>query len=145
MMSLLEKIESADANKHLLKSTVENLKNWVAADFLPEWTQASIAELFEKKVWDELNDRFYKSLAFGTGGIRGRTIGEIVTAAEQGTPSDKGTPEHAAVGSNVLNDFTIVRATIGLFRYVKNYYRRRKLASLFCYRARCPSFLPSLL
>ena len=32
----------------------------------------------------ELNDRFYKTLAFGTGGLRGRTIGKIVTKAERG-------------------------------------------------------------
>jgi phosphoglucomutase len=34
-----------------------------------------------------------------------------------------GSPEHAAVGSNVLNDFNLVRATIGLFRYVENYLK----------------------
>ncbi len=32
----------------------------------------------------ELNDRFYRTLSFGTGGLRGRTIGKIVTAAERG-------------------------------------------------------------
>jgi phosphoglucomutase len=34
-----------------------------------------------------------------------------------------GSPAHAAVGSNVLNDFNLVRATIGLFRYVENYLK----------------------
>lgn len=122
-MNLLEKIETAGADGHLLENTVKNLKNWAGADFLPGWTQASIAELIEKESWDELNDRFYKTMAFGTGGIRGRTMGRIITAAELGTPSKTGTPEHAAVGSNMLNDFTIIRATIGLFRYVENYLR----------------------
>ena len=132
-MSLLEKIETAGASGHLLKSTIANLKNWVDADFLPEWTQASIAELFEKEAWDELNDRFYRNMAFGTGGIRGRTIGRVVTTAELGTPSEMGTPEHAAVGSNMLNDFTIVRATIGLFRYVKNYLQAIGSYELPCF------------
>jgi len=120
-MSVIEKIEAAGANGSLLDSTVENLKVWASADFLPAWTGESIAELVEKGEWDELNDRFYQNLAFGTGGIRGRTIGRVSTSVETGTPSEQGTPAHAAVGSNVLNDFNLVRATIGLFRYVKKY------------------------
>ncbi|HAV14332.1 MAG TPA: phospho-sugar mutase [Opitutae bacterium] len=120
-MSVIEKIETAGAEGSLLPSTVENLKVWASADFLPAWTGESIAELVEKGEWDELNDRFYQNLAFGTGGIRGRTIGRVSTSVETGTLSEQGTPAHAAVGSNVLNDFNLVRATIGLFRYVKQY------------------------
>ena len=120
-MSLIEKIEAAGAANHLLPSTIENLKTWAGADFLPEWTRTSVAELIDKGEWDELDDRFYQNLAFGTGGIRGRTIGRKSTVAETGTLSEMGTPEHAATGSNMLNDFNIVRATVGLFRYVKNY------------------------
>ena len=120
-MSLIEKIESAEAAGSLLESTVTNLKNWTSADFLPEWVGASITELVEKEEWEELNDRFYQTMAFGTGGIRGRTIGKVIASAETGTPSAQGTPEHAAVGTNVLNDFNLVRATVGMFRYVKQY------------------------
>ncbi|MFQ3224049.1 MAG: phosphoglucomutase [Lentimonas sp.] len=120
-MSLIEKIEAAGASGSLLESTVVNLKKWASADFLPEWAGASITELVENGEWDELNDRFYQNLAFGTGGIRGRTIGRVAAAAETGTLSEIGSPEHAAVGSNVLNDFNLVRATIGLFRYVEKY------------------------
>ena len=120
-MSLIEKIESAEAAGSLLESTVTNLKNWASADFLPEWVGASISELVEKEEWEELNDRFYQTMAFGTGGIRGRTIGKVTASAETGTVSAQGTPEHAAVGTNVLNDFNLIRATIGMFRYVKQY------------------------
>ena len=120
-MSLIEKIESAEAAGSLLESTVTNLKNWTSADFLPEWVGASITELIEKEEWEELNDRFYQTMAFGTGGIRGRTIGKVTASAETGTPSAQGTPEHAAVGTNVLNDFNLIRATVGMFRYVKQY------------------------
>jgi len=122
-MSIIEKIEAAGAAGSLLGSTVVNLKQWASADFLPDWAGASILELVENSEWDELNDRFYQNLAFGTGGIRGRTIGRVPAAAETGTPSEKGSPEHAAVGSNVLNDFNLVRATIGLFRYTKQYLK----------------------
>ncbi|MEC8219078.1 MAG: phospho-sugar mutase, partial [Verrucomicrobiota bacterium] len=71
--------------------------------------------------WEELNDRFYQTMVFGTGGIRGRTIGKVTASAETGTLSAHGTPEHAAVGTNVLNDFNLIRATVGMFRYVKQY------------------------
>ena len=120
-MSLIEKIESAEAAGSLLGSTVTNLKNWTSADFLPEWVGASITELVEKEEWEELNDRFYQTMAFGTGGIRGRTIGKVIASAEKGTTSAQGMPEHAAVGTNVLNDFNLIRATVGMFRYVKQY------------------------
>ena len=120
-MSLIEKIESAEAAGSLLESTVTNLKNWTSADFLPEWVGASITELIEKEEWEELNDRFYQTMEFGTGGIRGRTIGKVAASAETGTLSAQGTPEHAAVGTNVLNDFNLIRATVGMFRYVKQY------------------------
>ena len=120
-MSLILKIESAEAAGTLLQGTATNLKNWASADFLPEWVGASITELVEKEEWEELNDRFYQTMAFGTGGIRGRTIGKVTASAETGTLSAQGTPEHAAVGTNVLNDFNLIRATVGMFRYVKQY------------------------
>ena len=122
-MSIIEKIEAAGAAGSLLESTVVNLKKWASADFLPDWAGASIVELVENGEWNELNDRFYQNLAFGTGGIRGRTIGNVPASAEAGTLSAIGSPEHAAVGSNVLNDFNLVRATIGLFRYVEQYLK----------------------
>lgn len=120
-MSLIEKIESAEATGALLQSTATNLKKWASADSLPEWVGASIKELIDKEEWEELNDRFYQTMVFGTGGIRGRTIGKVTASAETGTLSAQGTPEHAAVGTNVLNDFNLIRATVGMFRYVKQY------------------------
>jgi phosphoglucomutase len=122
-MSLIEKIESAGAAGSLLESTVVNLKIWASADFLPEWVGASIVELVDNEEWEELNDRFYQNMAFGTGGIRGRTIGKVSAQAETGTLSSTGTPEHAAVGTNVLNDFNLIRATVGMFRYVEKYLK----------------------
>jgi phosphoglucomutase len=77
--------------------------------------------LVEQGAWEELNDRFYRELAFGTGGMRGRTIGKVSTSIEQGLPNETGSPAYAAVGTNVLNDFNIVRATVGLYQYVSAY------------------------
>ena len=52
-MSLIEKINAAGSDGHLLENTVSNLKNWADVDFLPEWTQDSITELLEKEAWDD--------------------------------------------------------------------------------------------
>ena len=48
-----------------------------------ELNAMAISELAEADQWAELNDRFYKTLAFGTGGLRGRTIGKVLTKAER--------------------------------------------------------------
>ncbi len=119
---MIDKIKAAGSAGALLDSTVENLNTWLAAG-LPDWVAQSVGELVEQEAWEELNDRFYQYLAFGTGGMRGRTIGRVLTKTEEGTPGPQGTPTHAAAGSNVLNDFTLVRATVGLFRYVSSYLR----------------------
>lgn len=119
-MSFTEKISQAGVDGKLLPGAVENLTAWSQGG-LPEWAAQSIAELVERGEWAELNDRFYRYLEFGTGGMRGRTIGKVAAKAETGTLSAAGSPEHAGVGSNMLNDFTLIRATIGLFRYVEKY------------------------
>ncbi|HVU24836.1 MAG TPA: phospho-sugar mutase [Opitutus sp.] len=123
-MTTSEHIQSAVQRGELLASAAENLALFLNAP-LPAWAQASIAELVTPGAWAELNDRFYRFLEFGTGGMRGRTIGVITTPAEMGPPNAAGTPDHAAIGTNVLNDFTLIRATIGLFRYTAGYLRGR--------------------
>lgn len=67
----------------LLPSTLANLHRWLDAG-LPDWALQSLTELIAARAWDELNDRFYRDLEFGTGGMRGRTIGRVSTTAEQG-------------------------------------------------------------
>ncbi len=112
---------TAATEKKLLASSAENIDNWLSKNFLPEWAIDSLLELFNKQEYEELNDRFFKPLAFGTAGMRGRTIGKKSASAELGKLSDQGTPEHAAVGANNMNDFNVARATKGLFNYCKKY------------------------
>lgn len=121
-MTTTDAIKQAQQAGQLLPATAENLQAFLSAN-LPPWAGASIAQLVEQKAWGELNDRFYRYLEFGTGGMRGRTIGVVTVAAETGTPGPLGAPEHAAIGSNMLNDFTLIRAVIGLFRYTQKYLR----------------------
>ncbi len=54
-----------------------------------------VQTLLEREKWDELSDRFYTDLEFGTGGLRGVIGG----------------------GFNRMNPFVIARATTGLARY----------------------------
>ena len=119
-MTTLDRINAAAQAGQLLPGTAENIAAFLAAR-LPAWAEASIAELVAKQAWGELNDRFYRFLEFGTGGMRGRTAGVLPATAETGRINAASSPEHAAIGSNLLNDFTLIRAVIGLFRYTKKY------------------------
>ena len=80
---------------------------------------AAILELLKSCEWQEIDDRFFKTMAFGTGGLRGRTIGKIVTQAERGVGGPLDRPEHPCVGTASMNFFNLKRAMIGLVRYVK--------------------------
>lgn len=119
-MTTQDRIQAAAQAGSLLPSAAENLAAFLSAG-LPAWAGDSIDELVAKSAWGELNDRFFRFLEFGTGGMRGRTIGVIPAAAETGQPDASGAPAHAAIGSNLLNDYTLVRAVIGLFRYTQRY------------------------
>ena len=128
-MSAIDQIRTAEREKKLLRPAAENLKSWLEGKFLPQWAVDSLEELVASEAWEELNDRFYKNIQFGTGGMRGRTIGRVTTSVEKGAVSPLGTPAYPAVGVSTLNDFNIIRATIGLFRYCKNYLSEQQRSS----------------
>jgi phosphoglucomutase len=110
----------------LLASSAKNIEQLVARSSSPTYA-ASVEELVTQGAWEELNDRFFKTLAFGTGGLRGRTIGKIVTAAEQGEPQPLGRPERPCVGTNAMNYYNISRATQGLVAYLKEWFAKNQL------------------
>ncbi len=57
-----------------------------------------VEDLLAKEDWEDLNDRFYTELSFGTGGLRGVIGG----------------------GMNRMNPYTVAKATQGLAQYVVN-------------------------
>ncbi len=120
MSDLRETLEHAAQEDRLLASTVANILHLLSAGNNPVY-RASIGELVENKAWTELNDRFFKALTFGTGGLRGRTIGKIVTQAETGSQAGRICPEFPCVGTNAMNYYNLSRATQGLVQYVKEY------------------------
>lgn len=71
----------------------EKYQQWL--DFSDEDTKSELISITDEK---EIEDRFYKDLAFGTGGLRG-----IMGA-----------------GSNRMNRYTVGKATLGLARYLKS-------------------------
>lgn len=123
-MSLTEQIKNAFSSGNITEDTEKNLLEWIEAGFLPDWAVSAIGDLLKNQEWSELNDRFFKKIAFGTGGMRGRTIGKVTPESEAGTRDALGAPEHPAVGTAYLNDFNIVRATVGLFRYISGWLKQ---------------------
>ncbi|MAN36518.1 MAG: hypothetical protein CMI21_02660 [Opitutae bacterium] len=111
----------AKKNGDLYETSHDNLCELLGIEGLPQWITQSLEELIADKSWEELNNRFYRNLAFGTGGMRGRTIGVVVTKAERGRSKEGQTPEYAAVGSNTLNEITVLRATKALYLYVREW------------------------
>ena len=126
MNTLTDRIQAAVAAGQLPESSSRNILQWLARSSSPV-DEKSIAELVDAGAWSELNDRFFRTLAFGTGGLRGRTIGKIVTAAERGTPQALDRPEFPCVGTNAMNYFNISRATQGLVAYLKEWFAKENL------------------
>ena len=114
-------LQTAVTSGKLLEASAINIRRTLESTNSPIAAQ-SIEELVESGAWTELNDRFYRSLAFGTGGIRGRTIGKVVTKAERGTPNELGRPQFPCVGSNAMNFDSVGRATQGLAEYLCEWF-----------------------
>ncbi|MFV0440975.1 MAG: phospho-sugar mutase [Lachnospirales bacterium] len=72
----------------------EKCKIWLESDFFDADTKEELLAITDEK---ELEDRFYKNLEFGTGGLRG-----IIGA-----------------GDNRLNKYTVNKASQGLANYIK--------------------------
>jgi phosphoglucomutase len=121
MNDLSQRIAEAVQSGALLQSSAANLQQLLSTSTDPV-VHESVAELVAAAAWAELNDRFFRTLAFGTGGLRGRTIARTVTAAEQGREQPLGRPEHPCVGTNAMNGFNVSRATQGLVAYIKEYH-----------------------
>lgn len=120
MSDIQSSLESAVAAGHLLESSRDNIHGLLAGTTSPIAAEA-VDELVAGGAWQELNDRFYKTLAFGTGGLRGRTIGRVVTRAEQGVGGPNDRPEHPCVGTASMNFYNLSRAVRGMVIYLKRY------------------------
>ncbi len=89
---------------NLEASVQQKIDQWLAGHYDDD-TKARIRSLIEEGQTDELNDSFYKDLAFGTGGLRGLM----------------------GVGSNRMNRYTLGKATQGLANYLKKTYPEEEI------------------
>src|SRR5213075_176709 len=118
----------AVADGDLMESAAKNIHALLEAAPSALYLQ-SVGELVEGGKWAELNDRFYRTLSFGTGGLRGRTSGKIVTGVERGNARENERPEFPCVGTNAMNFFNINRATRGLIAYLHDWNRRQEISA----------------
>lgn len=91
---------------------LQNAKSWLT-DFFDPAVKQEIQELIDKDP-DSLQDRFYKNLEFGTGGMRGI----------MGT------------GTNRINQYTLGKSTQGLSNYLKQTYGSEGLKVVIAYDCR---------
>ncbi|MGB5370129.1 MAG: phospho-sugar mutase, partial [Flavobacteriaceae bacterium] len=78
--------------------TLQTAKGWLS-DFFDGKTKLEVENLLKNDP-EELKDRFYKHMEFGTGGMRG-VMG---------------------VGTNRINKYTLGKSTQGLSNYLKETY-----------------------
>ena len=91
---------------------LNNARNWLT-DFFDPSVRTEVQELLENNT-EELKDRFYKNLEFGTGGMRG-VMG---------------------VGTNRINKYTLGKSTQGLSNYLKKVYPSEALQVVIAYDCR---------
>jgi phosphoglucomutase len=128
LANLSARIQQAVAHGQLIASSAKNIRTLLEGA-ASEMYFRSINELVDAAEWQELNDRFYQTLTFGTGGLRGRTIGKIVTTAERGHAREGERPEFPCVGTNAMNSFNNNRATRGLVAYLQDWNRREGIST----------------
>ena len=95
----------------LSPQVIKNIDHW-SSDLFDENTRSEIENL--KNNPEELEDRFYKNLDFGTGGMRGMM----------------------GVGTNRINKYTLGRNTQGLSNYLKQICPNKNLKVVIAYDCR---------
>jgi phosphomannomutase len=95
--SVLEQLEAAETAGKLSPSAAANIRTWLTQPYLADYA-GQVAEQVAAEKWPELEDAFWTTIPFGTGGRRGRMY---------------------PVGCNAINDRTIGESAQGLADYVK--------------------------
>ena len=98
----------------------EKYNQWVNDEYFDEATRSELKAIADDD--KEIQERFYKELDFGTGGLRG-----IMGA-----------------GTNRMNKYTVGKATQGLANYIKNKVKKqlKKVLLLLMTQEICQKNLP---
>ncbi len=83
--SALQQLESAAASGKVSPAAVENIRRWLVEPYLAEYAP-QVAEHIAAGKWEQLEEVFWTTIPFGTGGRRGRLY---------------------PIGTNAINDRTI--------------------------------------
>ena len=110
----LQQLGVAAAAGKLSPRAVENIRAWLTAPYLAEYAPA-VAEHVAAGKWQELDDVFWTTIPFGTGGRRGRLY---------------------PIGTNAINDRTIGESAQGLADYVREVVGSKPLACAVAYDTR---------
>jgi len=110
----LAQLDRAAADGRLKPTAVENIREWLTEPYYAEYVPLVAEDLAAGK-WAELDEAFWKTIPFGTGGRRGRMY---------------------PIGTNVINDRTIGESALGLALYVKEHVTDRPLSCAIAYDTR---------
>lgn len=95
-----------------MEKILDTAKSWLT-DFFDPAVKEEIQNLIDNDT-EELKDRFYKNMEFGTGGMRG-VMG---------------------VGTNRINKYTLGKSTQGLSNYLKKVYSNEEIKVVIAYDCR---------
>ncbi len=111
---VLQQLDLAVASSRVTSAAGRNIRTWLTAPYLAEYAP-EVAELVAAANWPELEDIFWTTIPFGTGGRRGRIY---------------------PVGTNAINDRTIGESAQGLADYVRKVVGEKPLACAIAYDTR---------
>ncbi|HEA22319.1 MAG TPA: phospho-sugar mutase [Pricia antarctica] len=95
-----------------MENILNTAKTWLT-DFFDPAVKKEVQHLIDNDT-DELKDRFYKNMEFGTGGMRGIM----------------------GVGTNRINKYTLGKSTQGLSNYLKKMYKDEEIKVVIAYDCR---------
>ncbi len=95
-------------NQKLIEKCEQTAREWMTSPLFDTQTQAEVKAMMEKSDKTQLIDAFYRTLEFGTGGLRG-----IMGA-----------------GTNRMNIYTVGAATQGLSNYLNKNFKGREQISV---------------
>lgn len=97
LQTVLAMVLSAETDGRLSASSAENIRTWLTEPYLEEYA-ALVVERVRAGAWKELEEAFWTTIPFGTGGRRGKMY---------------------PIGCNAINDRTIGESAQGLADFVK--------------------------
>lgn len=111
---VLSRIAEAAAAGKISDGAVRNLQVWLTEPRYGEYAAQVVEHVLQDK-WKELDDAFWTTIPFGTGGRRGKMY---------------------PIGSNTINDRTIGESAQGLAEYVRQHVTDRPFSCAIAYDTR---------